>query len=135
MIAIVVILTGVLFWSKAIGPELSQPRWQSGLSTYNEVGNQLKELSPSPAVVAVNNPPGFYLATNLECVVIPNGTVDTLRDVVERHQVGWVVLDVNRPAGLAMLYDEPTSIQWLVHQATLYDSEGREIFVLKVKLE
>jgi hypothetical protein len=134
-IIIVVILTGALFWSKAIGPELSQPRWASGLSTYNEVGDQLHKLSPSPAVVAVNNPPGFYLATNLECVVIPNGTVETLRDVVERHQVGWVVLDVNHPAGLAMLFDDPTSVQWLVHQATLFDSEGREIFLLKVDLK
>jgi hypothetical protein len=134
-IIIVVILTGALFWSKAIGPELSQPRWASGLSTYNEVGDQLHKLSPSPAVVAVNNPPGFYLATNLECVVIPDGTVETLRDVVERHQVGWVVLDVNHPAGLAMLFDDPTSVQWLVHQATLFDSEGREIFLLKVDLK
>jgi len=135
VIAIVVILTGVLFWSKAIGPELNQPRWESGLRTYNEVGDQLRKLSPSPAVVAVNNPPGFYLATNLECVVIPNGTVDMLRAVIEHYHVGWVVLDVNRPPGLAILYDEPTSIPWLAHQATIYDAVGREIFILEVMLE
>ena len=85
--------------------------------------------------MAVNNPPGFYFATNLECVVIPNGTVDMLRDVIERYQVGWVVLDANRPSDLAMLYDEPTSIPWLAHQATIYDAAGRETFLLKVMLE
>jgi hypothetical protein len=135
VIVIVVILTGVLFWSKAIGPDLNQPRWDSGFRTYNKVGDQLHKLSPSPAVVAVNNPPGFYFATNLECVVIPNGTVDILRDVIERYQVGWVVLDVNRPPDLKMLYDEPTSIPWLAHEGTLYDTAGREIFLLQVTLD
>jgi len=135
VIAIVIILTGVLLWSKAIGPELNQPRWESGLRTYDQVGDQLQKLSASPAVVAVNNPPGFYLATNLKSVVIPNGTLDTLRDVIERYQVDWVVLDVNHPPDLAMLYDEPTSIPWLANEATFYDSAGREIFLLKVMLE
>ncbi|UCF60707.1 MAG: glycosyltransferase family 39 protein [Anaerolineaceae bacterium] len=135
VIAIVAILTVVLFWSKAVGSELNEPRWESSLSAYREVGEQLHKLNPSPEVVAVNNPPGFYLATNLECVVIPNGSIDVLRDLIVRYQVGWVVLDVNHPPDLAMLYDEPTSIPWLSNEATLFDSEGREIYLLRVMLE
>jgi 4-amino-4-deoxy-L-arabinose transferase-like glycosyltransferase len=135
VLVIVAILTIILFWSKVIGPEWNQPRWESGFRTYNEVGEQLRKLSSSPEVVAVNNPPGFSLATNLECVVIPNGTVETLREVIEHYRVRWVVLDANRPAGLATLYDEPTSVSWLEQKATLYDASGREVYLLKVLLE
>ncbi|HEY43717.1 MAG TPA: hypothetical protein G4O11_07015, partial [Anaerolineae bacterium] len=135
VVVIVAILTTILFWSKAIGPDLSKPRWESGLRIYSEVGDRLRTLNSSPGIVAVNNPPGFYLATNLECVVIPNGTVETLREVFEHYRVGWLVLDANRPAGLATLYDGPTSVSWLELKATLYDAAGREIYVFKVLLE
>ncbi len=134
-IAIVVILTGVLFWSKAVGSNLTEPLWESDLKAYREVGEQLQTLSPSAEVVAVNNPPGFYLATNLESVAIPNGPIEVLRDVIVRYKVGWVLLDVNHPSDLGMLYDEPTSIPWLTKEATFFDSEGREIYLLRVILE
>jgi hypothetical protein len=135
VIAIVVLLTGAIFWTKAIGPDLHQPRWDSGFRTYVAVEAELSKLSPSSEVIAVNNPPGFRLATDRECVVIPNGSIKTLRDVVDRYRVSWVVLDVNRPAGLASLYHEPTSVPWLVHRATIHDPLGREIYLLKVMLD
>jgi 4-amino-4-deoxy-L-arabinose transferase-like glycosyltransferase len=135
VMVIVAILTVILFWSKVIGPEWNNPRWESGFRTYHEVGDLLRELSTSPDVVAVNNPPGFYLATHLECVAVPNGTVETLRGVVERYRVKWVVLDANRPTGLAPLYDEPSSVSWLEQKGTLYDASGREIYLLQVSLK
>jgi hypothetical protein len=135
VLVIVAMLTVILFWSKTIGPELNNLRWESGLRTFDEVGELLREISSSPEIVAVNNPPGFYLATNLECVAIPNGTVETLRGVIEHYRVKWVVLDANRPVGLAPLYDEPTSVSWLEQKAILHDASGREIYLLQVLLE
>ncbi len=134
-VALVGILTAGLVWTRVIGPTPSEPRWDYSLRTYQEVGELLCQLDDSPDVVAINNPPGFYLATSMESVVIPNGPVESLWQVVQRYRVDWVVLDANRPADLAALYNAPESVAWLELAATLQDSDGRDIYLLKVSLE
>jgi 4-amino-4-deoxy-L-arabinose transferase-like glycosyltransferase len=126
------ILTLGLFWGKVVGPMPEIPRWNINLLTYDEVGDQLYTLDASPGTVAVNDPPGFHIATGLDAVVIPNGPPDTLAEVVERYHVSWVVLDVNRPEGLAGLYEVPTSIQWLELATYLNDPNGQPIFLFEV---
>jgi hypothetical protein len=71
----------------------------------------------------------------MESVVIPNGPIETLRKVVERYSVDWVVLDANRPVDLAALYDAPETAPWLELADTLQDSQGRDIYLLRVSLE
>jgi len=71
----------------------------------------------------------------MESVVIPNGPIETLRQVVERYRVDWVVLDANRPVDLAALYHAPEIAPWLELADTLQDSQGRDIYLLKVSLE
>lgn len=134
-VALVGILTVGLVWTRVIGPTPSEPRWAYSLRTYQEVGELLCQLEESPGVVAINNPPGFYLATSMESVVIPNGPIETLRQVVERYSVDWVVLDANRPVDLAALYNAPETVPWLELADTLQDSQGRDIYLLKVSLE
>jgi len=134
-VALVGILTVGLVWTRVIGPAPREPRWAYSLRTYQEVGELLCQLEESPGVVAINNPPGFYLATSLESVVIPNGPIETLHQVVERYSVDWVVLDANRPVDLAALYNAPETAHWLELADTLQDSQGRDIYLLKVSLE
>ena len=134
-VALVGILTIGLVWTRVIGPTPREPRWAYSLRKYQEVGERLCQLEESPGVVAINNPPGFYLATSMESVVIPNGPIDTLRQVVERYSVDWVVLDANRPVDLAVLYNAPETAPWLELADTLQDSQGRDIYLLKVSLE
>jgi hypothetical protein len=82
--------------------------------------------------VAVNNPPGFYLASGVPAVVIPDGGEAALRAVVNRFEVGWVLLDANHPAELASLYSHPESFGWLELRASFADSEGRVVYLLRV---
>ena len=99
---------------------------------YGEVGAALLSLDSSPDLVAVNNPPGFYLATDIQAVVIPDGTLETLEQVVSRYQVSWVVLDVNRPAGLSALYARQITPEWMDLAAVLEAEDGSVIEIFKV---
>jgi hypothetical protein len=131
-VAIAAALTGGLLWNRVIGDIPAEPVWEASQIDYAEVGQRLLEVDASPGVVAVNNPPGFYLSTGLQAVVIPDGSPEALRRVVERYEVGWVILDSNRPAGLAELYETPGLLPWLTPAETLSLSRGGSVVLLEV---
>jgi hypothetical protein len=108
------LLTLGLFWTRVIGPDINTPVWEQPQRSYEAIGRAINEVDHSPGVVAVNNPPGFYLATGMDSLVVPSGGLDTLRAAVSAFGVEWVVLDVNRPVGLAGLYAGDTDVGWLV---------------------
>ncbi|MEW6568842.1 MAG: glycosyltransferase family 39 protein, partial [Chloroflexota bacterium] len=105
--------------------------WDASQQAYLEVGQALQALDAQPGNVAVNNPPGFFLATGLQAVVIPNGPPDVLREVLDRYAVEWVVLDHNRPEGLAELYEDPGRVAWLSVEGSLLFEGGARIWLLR----
>jgi 4-amino-4-deoxy-L-arabinose transferase-like glycosyltransferase len=129
------LLTIGLMWDRAVGSVPERPKWEESFQNYSQVEDSLRALDPSPGVVAVNNPPGFHLVTGLEAVVVPNGSEETLLAVIQRYGAEWVVLDVNRPAGLAALYDGRSMVPWLKLVEVLDDPSGQPIQLLKVVLE
>ncbi len=110
-------------------PAAAGQGWGAGLETYSEVGERLAEFDGR---VAVNNPPGFSLATGREAVVIPNGPPETLHAVVRRFQVDWVVLESNHPSQLDPLYTHPASLPWLRLADQIADPFGRPVYLLEV---
>jgi hypothetical protein len=98
------------------------------------VTEALLRLDASPGAVAVNDPPGFYLASGLPCVVIPFGDVTTLRAVSERFHLEWLILDANVPAPMASLYQDPESVSWLKLRGHVDDAQGRVVYLLQVTL-
>jgi hypothetical protein len=131
-IVLAIVFSAYFFWNKTIGPSLQEPNWERGMQDYREVGATLHNLSASPGIVAVNNPPGFYLATGVQAIVIPDGPVETLEQVVRRYDVAWVVLDVNRPAGLSALYTRQITPEWMDPVAALEATDGSAIEIFKV---
>jgi len=109
--------------------------WGSGSEAYEAVGEQLARLDDGRTPVAVNNPPGFFAATDWPAVVIPNGDPPVLYQVVQRYGVGWVVLDANHPQGLAELYAAPTGLEWLRPVTSWPDSRGQPVWLLAVARE
>jgi hypothetical protein len=122
-----------LYWGRVIGPDPSQPVWSSSEVLYNDVGQRLEALDPESRIVAVNNPPGFYLATDLQAVVIPDGGTVTLHQVVERYGVDWVVLEANHPEALQDLYASRVNIDWLEPVITIADRGGRAVHLMRVQ--
>jgi hypothetical protein len=104
--------------------------WNASAKTYREVAISI--AGEGSSIVAVNNPPGFYAHSHIPAVVIPNGTEDALRDVVDTFGVNWVVLEANHPPGLDVLYAKPNSVGWLRLHKTINDAGGRPVFVLEV---
>jgi hypothetical protein len=99
---------------------------------YAEAGAWLLEADGPQVVVAVNNPPGWYYFTGLPSLVIPNGSTDTLLEAMASGQARWLVLDVDRPAGLADLYAAPqTTEPRLSLRATFADQSGRPVYVME----
>jgi hypothetical protein len=126
------LLTAGLSWRRVVGSTGKLPQWEASYRTYVEVGNRLRELDSGPGLVAVNNPPGFTLASGLPSVVVPNGPPEALRQVVDRYRVAWIVLDENRPAGLSGLYGDPASVGWLSLAETLLAPDGSRILLFRV---
>jgi hypothetical protein len=122
-----------LYWGRVIGPDPSQPVWSSSDALYSDVGQQLKALDPELGFVAVNNPPGFHRATDLEAVVIPNGDTETLRQVVERYGVEWIILEANHPEALQDVYALSVDIDWLEPVVSLVDREDQAVHLMRVR--
>ncbi len=131
-IILLIVLSISLTWIRVIGSSIDSPRWQASQQTYTQVGSALSDLGSTADVVAVNNPPGFFLTTDMEAVVIPNGTPQSLKSVIDRYHVRWVVLDVNHPDGLAALYAGDFSPNWLELRRTILDSAGEAVQIWEV---
>jgi len=79
--------------------------WRDADVAYREIGAWLGVNDvPADVTVVVGNPPGFYYHTGIPAVVVPNGDVRMLLAVADRYGAAYIVLDHNRPTGLAELY-------------------------------
>jgi hypothetical protein len=83
--------------------------------------------------VAVNNPPGFWLATGMEAVVVPDGDEAVLWHAVQEFDVDVIILDRNVPSGLETLYENPGHLNWMDVIATLQDPSQEEVWIMEVQ--
>jgi hypothetical protein len=126
-VAMAALVTIGLFVSRQI---LSGAGWNSSAAAYQRVAASLPDSEDT--VVAVNNPPGFFIQCQCAAVSIPNGGPSTLRQIVERYDVRWVVLEANHPAGLDGLYGTPDLVDWLSLVRSVEDSDGASILIFEV---
>jgi 4-amino-4-deoxy-L-arabinose transferase-like glycosyltransferase len=122
-----------LFAVRVVGFGKSQAIWSTSQVVYKSVGYWFDGLDEGQ-LIAINNPPGFYVASGRESVVIPNGGPDELRQVVERYGVDWLVLDINNP-GLSELYKNPDLVSWLVYEESLEPIPGSMVQIYRVVIE
>ncbi len=128
-VALAGLLTAGLLWTRVLG---CAGCWDAGALAYSRVGARLAPIDPSVGVTAVNNPPGFFLATGRQAVVIPDGDAAMLNLVVRRYRVAWVILDANRPGPLADLYAGRENSTWLQRVDSLPGSGGQPLVILRV---
>jgi hypothetical protein len=131
-LVIVVIVTLALFWTRVVGVDYFNSNWSANERVYKEVATWFENEGVDRAVVAVNNPPGFYAQSDLQAVVIPDGDEAVLQQVVVDFKVDWVLLDSNNP-GLISIYENPKSLEWLEWVDSLEDVHGEKLFIFKVK--
>jgi hypothetical protein len=129
--ALACVVTGLVFVRRVVGEVSGGWEWERSYQVYQQVGQALRQLDPDPGLVAVNNPPGFYLATGLSSVVIPDGTPEALEQVILRYGVEWVILEANHPAGLRQLYQDPARDPSFVAEGSRDDAHGKVIWFLR----
>ena len=101
-------------------------------ATYAAAAAVLRRETDSPAVAAVGDPPGFFLATGWPAVAIPHGTEQSLRQVAAVFDVAWVIVEADHPAGLDDLYASPSARSWLAAPLTFLDPAGRPVYLYRV---
>lgn len=127
MLVMALVLTAGLYVSKVVSP----PGWDSAMESHREIAARLRSLTEEPGIVMVNDPPGFYLASGLSSVVIPDGDPQALFDAAFRYEVEWIVLDENHPEGLKGLYQQPSSIPWVALRDTMPRGDGEQVLFLE----
>ena len=81
------------------------PAWQEVDVVYEEIGGWIEQESDGPTTVMVGDPPSFWLHTRIPAVVVPNEGLEATLEVARRYDVDYLILDPNRPAPLAPLYE------------------------------
>jgi hypothetical protein len=121
-IAIAALMTIALFWQRVIGPDMAQPVWASSYRSHLEIHEVLYDIGANDDdIVMINNPPGFYFASERPSVVIPAADVDTLIEVAKKYDVRWVVIDENVVDALQDLVVYPTDRNGLNYILTKND--------------
>jgi len=113
---------------RVIGDETNNPIWNQSAEHYAELGQRLNELGvPADAIVMVNNPPGFTLATERSAIVVPDGRLRTSLAAAKRYGATVLLLETNHPVGLNELYDKPAQAAGLEYLVTL---NGTHVFLI-----
>ena len=73
---------------------------------YRRVAGWLAAEGDPQARVMINDPATFFYYGRRPCVVIPNGGLETVIEVMRRYDVQWLVLDENNPT-LHELFVDP----------------------------
>jgi hypothetical protein len=137
--ALIVFSSGALVICMAISAYLLYQRvlrssgdgsvWAQSFTHYEKLGKNYKAIVGEQATpVAVNDPPGFYLATGLECVVIPDGDMNSLTMISEKFGVRYVIIEENTVKYLVDAYDHPGEFSGLDFIA---DLDGGYLYEIK----
>jgi hypothetical protein len=133
-LGLALLMTGLIYQRRVVGPDPSRPRWSASDRAYHAAGQWLAAQGAANARVAVNNPPGYYIATGMPALVLPHGGLEALASVVKDYQVSWVLIDGNNP-GLADLYRGREQVGWLEREDTLSGEGWGPLVIFWVRRE
>ncbi|OGN75783.1 MAG: hypothetical protein A2X24_00785 [Chloroflexi bacterium GWB2_54_36] len=107
LVVISAVLTGWFYLDKVYGDGSPSRNWGYSYQLDKEVGQGLQAFDvPPQALVMVNNPPGFYLATGRSSIVIPGGGIEQTIAAADYYKVEILVLGPGQE-NLSDLYENP----------------------------
>jgi hypothetical protein len=108
IVSLAAFITGSVFSKRVIGNDWLAPVWNQPAEDYQQAADYLNTLGVRPdEVVMANNPPGFFLASGLPVIVIPNESLGRLLETAHRYQARYLVIDNNHPQPLHAIYLHP----------------------------
>lgn len=105
---ILAVMTISIYWQFVIGPDLNNPVWAAESRQAKQIEQKLLDLQiDKNETIMINNPPGYFTATDRAAIVIPDGSLQTSLEVAKRYQVKYLVLEKAHVDGLDLLYQNP----------------------------
>jgi hypothetical protein len=121
LIILAALITLFIFSSRVIGDDWKQPAWNQDFKRYALLEQHLKSYSDrDDEVVMVNNPPGYFIASQRPAIAIPYGDLETLLIVAERFQAAYLLIELDQVQGVA-LFTEPGNYSGLTYLETFED--------------
>ncbi|MDW8070540.1 MAG: glycosyltransferase family 39 protein [Anaerolineae bacterium] len=108
-------------------------RWRQLDSGYLQVAECLRAHGESDALVMVGDPPGWWYTSGIPAIVVPNEPPETVMVVARRYRARYLILDANRPAPLAALYEGTQIHSDLQRIATFNDAAGQPVHVWRIR--
>lgn len=119
IIAFAVLLTCIVLWGRfSSNGQISSQSWSSENIAYSQIAKYLTEEEGvlDSQTIMVANPPGFYLASGLSAIAIPNGGVDKLLQVANKYDADYLVLEADGlTAELGSVYSDPDNQTDLIY--------------------
>lgn len=101
-------LSGFLFQTRVIGPDILHPAWSESFERYIKMEETLNKIGVDKGVtVMVNNPPGFYLASQRPCIAAPAGSFETVVAAAEKYQAKFLMIEKDTTPTLLYFYTNP----------------------------
>jgi 4-amino-4-deoxy-L-arabinose transferase-like glycosyltransferase len=132
LVLVTAAMAAVVFTLRVLGREPGVAAWNRQDRVYADAAGWMAAFGASgDDLVVVNNPPGWTYWSNRPGIVIPNGDPETLLRVMKDYRARWLLLDANRPAGLASLYAAPGEEPRLRLLATLGTDGPAPMYLLE----
>jgi hypothetical protein len=131
MVVFALIFTWGLFFYRVVGRGTDVENWNTATARYSELHQTILEQEAQADVIALNNPPGFFHVSGMQAVVIPDGDIHVLKQVVDKFGVSWVALDPNHPEELESLFRLVDIPEWLTFE-TSFTSFGSSFVLFRV---
>ncbi len=123
LVGLCLLLSGMAVSKRVIGSNLKEPVWDESWQEYARIERDLQAIgAKSTAIVLVNNPPGYYIATGRAAISIPDGNVDTTCLVAQRYDAGYLILEKDHPSGLSELFEHPRDLGCLRYMGKAHDA-------------
>jgi hypothetical protein len=102
----VFVLSAFIVKQRVIGQDIRNPAWSESFDHYQEVELELDDMNVEEgAIVLVNNPPAYALASGRSAIVIPYGSIEATVAAAEQFGASILILEADHPEGLALLYE------------------------------
>jgi hypothetical protein len=101
LVGMAILVSGFLYYRGV----LARARQPEAVAPYSALAEWLAGRGEANAIVMVGDPPGYWYYGGGLSIVVPNGSVETTLAAADRYGAQYLVLDANRPAPLAALYE------------------------------
>lgn len=129
MLGLVCLISVAMVSKRVIGGNLAEPQWNQSYHYYAHLAERIDRIDIMPAdIMMVNNPPGFYLASNRPCIAIPDGNLEQVFQAANRYNAQYLILEANHPEGLIELYENPGNRTGLEY---IFSYDGAYIYQLE----